>query len=504
MLQKILKIFRLHWPLLLILLVTGFFFTFRLERDLLWDWDECLYAQYPKEMRQTGNFLINQWNGFRDLQKPPLYSWLLAISTSPGANEFNIRLFSIVFGLALIAVLYVFTKKYFSERVAILATLIMFASELFVVYMRRANTDIGFMFFIFLGVYAWFLSHKKSNFSYLAGFFFGLSVMMKGFSVIPYLAALFITIFFNFKREKLLNFVKLSVVFATTVIPWHLAAYLTYGKEFVQLYVLDNIIKRAQNPIEFHYGGRLFYAKLIYKEIFPWLFFAAVFPLYKAVTVIPNLIRDLKKNNPIQQMLKRVRHDVKANEVLYTIILLVILPLIAITRIKTKIAWYVLPIYPFLAIFLAYCMDVLLKKLKHSIFFYLLVVLILLDASILINKETRFLEKTRTVDPRYEVVLKSGEYPSKTLDYLVAFSERQAEAILPPEQEITQTFVYGGNPCAVYYSNKKVNYYYDMEKFKKRLQRKGLFLLENGDLKLIEKLPIKILFKNSDYTLFSY
>lgn len=490
MFKQLKKLLFSYWPLLLILVVAGFFFTFRLGRDLLWDWDECLYAQYPKEMQQTGNFLINQWNGFRDIQKPPLYSWFLTFVTNFGNNEFSVRILSVLFGLTLIAALYIFTKKYFSERIAALATLILFSSELFVIYMRRANTDIGFMLFIFLGVYAWIVSRKKSIFSYLAGFFFGLSMMIKGFSVAPYLAALFIAIFFDFKREKLLNFVKFSVVFVLTVVPWHLAAYLDYGKEFIQLYVLDNIVKRAQNPIEFHYGGRLFYAKLIYKEIFPWLFFALVFPLY--------YLFQLKKYLKFSS----IKKELKEKEVLFTVILLIILPLIAITRIQTKIAWYALPIYPFLAIFLAYCMDTLLKKLKHPLFFHLLVALLLLDASKLVNNETKLFQQKRVVDPRYEVVLKSRGHPSKTLDYLVAFSERQAEAILPPEQEITQTFVYGGNPCAVYYSGKKVNYYYDMKKFKKRLRGKGLFLLENGDLKLIENFPTRILFKNTSYTLF--
>lgn len=492
-----------YWPLLLILGIVSFFFLNTLGKEHFWDWDECLYAQYPKEMQATGNYLINQWNGFADLQKPPLLSWLQLIPHQFGVNEFNIRIATFLFALGLIAAVYIFAKKYFSEKVALLSTLILLASELFVIYARRVNTDIGFAFLIFLGFYAWFLSSKKPWLSYLAGLLFGLSVMIKGFSVVPYLAALFIASFFNFKKERLINYFKMIGVFLVVVIPWHLAAYLAYGKEFIQLYVIDNIVKRTQNPIEFHYGGRLFYAKLIYKELFPWIFFAALFPLYKLVTVI--LARPGSADSGVPRMtftmLRRVWHDIKTHELIYTVILLIALPLIAITRIQTKIAWYALPIYPFLAIFLAYNINLLFEKIKLRTLFYLLVFFIAIDGLSLVANETKFNQKL-VVSPRNEVALKAKEHSSKTLEYLVAFSERQAEAILPPQQKITQTFVYGGNPCAVFYSGKKVNYFYNLNEFKDRLKGKGLFLLENGDLHLIKNLPVKVILQNKEFTLF--
>ena len=53
-----------NWPWLIILLVSGVLLAFSLNKDLFMDWDECLYSVYTKEMAKTGNFLINQWNGY--------------------------------------------------------------------------------------------------------------------------------------------------------------------------------------------------------------------------------------------------------------------------------------------------------------------------------------------------------------------------------------------------------------------------------------------------------
>lgn len=487
------KILTAYWPLLLILVIAGIFFTFRLGRDLLWDWDECLYGQYAKEMKQTGHYLTNVWNGHIDLQKPPLYTWLLQLPTSLGLNEFTMRILSAISGLGLLTALYVFTKKYFSQIVAILATLLLLSGELIVIYSMKANTDVIYSLFIFLGVFSWIASYKKSRLSYLAGLFFGLAVMVKGLGSTQFLLALFVALFLDFKKERLYNFLKMIGVFILVIAPWHLIAYSTYGYEFFRVYILENIIKRSKYPIEFHRERWYFYFVLIYKELFPWIFTGAVFPL----TYLKNL--------KVFTSLKKLREEFTKRELLFTIILLVIVPLALITRVHTRIAWYAMPLYSFLSIYLAYNIELFGKLIRFQKIVWLFVILIAFDAFRLLSGETRILQSQREVAPRYEVMLKTRKHPQKELEYLVAFSERQAREILPPEEQIPQTWVFGGNPCAVYYSDKKVHYYYEVDDFTKRLQKgKGLFLIENGDLKLVEGIPVKGLFNNSEYTLFSY
>lgn len=484
------KIWKNYWPIILISIISLFIFTFRLGREVLWDWDECLYGQYAKEMKSTGHYLTNIWNGYKDFQKPPLYTWLLFIPTFFIQNEFSIRILSVIFSTGILVTIYLFTKKYFSARIAILTALLLLTSEVFVVYTIRANTDMGYTLLILLGVWSWIVSFKKSKFSYLAGFLFGLSVMIKGLGTLQILAALFITIFLNPTKGKFINFFKLGAIFALTIIPWHLSAYLTYSQQFIQVYFWENIVKRANNPIEFHFEGRSFYAKLLFKELFPWILFSLVLP----ITYLFRIRKFFK--------VKNILIEFKRNEILFIVILLIMIPLALLTKIQTRIAWYALPLYPFVAIYLAYNIDLLLKKLKLAAPFYLILILLILDSGRLLINETRLFKSQRDIPPKYEAAIEVKKQSEKELNYLVPFGERRGREVLDPKLTIPQTWIFGGNPCAVYYSDKKVNYYYFVNDFMKRLKKDGLFLVENGDLHFIEKVKTKTLFQNKEFTLF--
>ncbi len=493
--DKLKKFLFNYWPLLLILAVTGFMLLFRLGRDSFWDWDECIYASYAKTMKVAGNWLTNQWNGSPALEKPPGYMWIMQIPFSTTINEFSARLPSVIAALALLAAVYVFSKKYFSKHVAILSTLIMLAANLLVVYFIRVNTDIVFTLLIFLGFYFWIKSLSKNNASYWAGLFFGASVMMKGLSVVPFLVAIFISIFIDFNKTKLVNFLKLIGILLLAIAPWHIYEYLTYGQRFIQVYFVENLIQKINNPVEFHFGGRLFYLTLISKDFLPWIFALAILPLFYLINIKKFLT------------LKSFTQEIKRQQLLLTVILMIILPLISITRAATKISWYAIPLYPFIAIYLACSIDLLLKQINNKkfsrILYYCFVLFIAIFAFKVIYTETQFIRSQANISPRNEIAMISKNYSRGTLDYLVQFSERRARETLAPNLYTSTTFVYGGNSCAVYYSHKKINYYYSTNNFVQRVnQGKGLYLVENGDLHFVQNLPIKTLYHNSDFTLF--
>lgn len=486
------KVLRSYWPLVLILVVVGFLFISQLNRDLLIDWDECVYGQQAKEMLTSGNYLTNQWNRELVFEKPPLYNWLtVPFYALFGISPFTARIPMVLMALGLISAIYLFCKKYFNTRIAVLSSLLLLASNLPLTYMIRNNTDIGVALFVFLGFWAWIESFKKHNYSYLAGFLFGCGVMMKGLGVLPYIVTLFFTVFFQYKPEYLLNYGKMFSVFLVTILPWHLYHYFTYGMTFVQVYILEHIIKRSQNTLDFHMEGRLFYVKLFLKSFGPWLVFAAALP----VTYVLSYKKYFTK--------KAFFKELADNRILFTIVLLILLPLISITRVKTRIEWYSLPIYPFLSIFIAYSIDLLFNKPKLKIISWVLAGIIAIQAIYFVSQKTRFWDSTRTITPAQQFFLEAKKIPEDSINYLVWHGERKAEAILPQNMRTSTTFVYGGQPCAVYFTDKKINYFYDIPKFTLLLQSKpGIYMVENSDLRMFEGLRGEIVYKNSDYTLF--
>ena len=216
-----------------------------------------------------------------------------------GESEFWLRSISVLFGLALLSVVYAAAYRFYNLRTAITAVLILLTGNLFVGYMTKLNTDIPYSFFVFTGVVCWILSYKKSGLAWISGLLLGLAVLEKGLSVTPYIAALFFTLFIDLKKQYVLNFGKLLLAFLITILPWHLYQYVTNGNAFLQVYFFEHIIKRATQPVEFHYEGRLFYTKLLWQNFMPWIIFG--------LAILAGIVLWLRKHPTI----KEVRLNIK-------------------------------------------------------------------------------------------------------------------------------------------------------------------------------------------------
>lgn len=498
------KFLKKYIPLLLILCVSAFYFLGRLGRDLLYDWDECIYAAYTHSMKMGSDLLVNHFNGYRVFDKPPLYMWMLGVSTFFGENEYSFRVLSALASLALLSTVYLFAQKYFSRKVAVLATLLLLSSESIVSRSVIVNTDIFFTLFIFIAAWLWLESDKKEWLGYMSGAFLGLGVMVKGLGSLPFLAVILLCAIFERKREAIARVTKVFIGFLVVIAPWHITAFALHPKEFFDVYLYDNVIKRSLYAIENHHERWFFYFRLIISEFFPWIVFVALIPA--------SLYRRLKTTTTI----KEFKLAWERNKVLFTLLLMVVLPLISMTRVMTKLSWYAMPVLPFLAVLLGYYITVFIRRLTASImqgtlgtmlitFIYgIAVLLISIDAFTALSRSVRMTHTQRTVPPRTEAILKTATYPEKTLEYMVPFGERQGRSALPPTEQIAQTWLYGGNACAVYYSNKVVNYHYYPEAFVNKMKSgKGLYLVENGDLHFLKEVTNKMkVFENIEYTIF--
>ena len=81
-----------HQPALLLLVLGGLLFFFRLGVPGLMDPDEGRYAEIAREMLVLGDFVTPRLNFLPYLEKPPLVYWLTALSLSVGGlNEWAAR-----------------------------------------------------------------------------------------------------------------------------------------------------------------------------------------------------------------------------------------------------------------------------------------------------------------------------------------------------------------------------------------------------------------------------
>lgn len=485
-----------NWQIVAITLIAGFVMILRLGRDEFLDWDECIFAQQAKEMVQHNSFLTNHWNGIALFEKPPLTNWIIAMFYKGGVSEFSARLGAVVASLLILLFIYLIGKKLFNSRVGYIAALIELSAASYITYSIRINSDIFFTLFALMGYYCFVGEKPKKQYGIVSGIFYGLAVMSKGLSIFPYMFVLLLLSFLPPDRKKFFEYIKLIGAFCLVVLPWHVYHFVVYGKTFYQVYIVEHLIRRSRFPIDFHVEGRLFYLKLISQNYSLFLIFLIIpafilFMNFKSVWTGKNIERFLNKYR-----------------ILIGLYLMVCIALVSITMVRTRIWWYVLPIFPYIALIIGVGIDRFIsffpKKISRYIHF-VLIVFIVGNISMTVDKEINPLSSAHPLSNRNAIFSSASKYPQSTITYLVWFSERQGRSVLPENLHTSTTFVFGGNPCAVYYSKKHIDYVYSIEEFKKELKAKnGLFALENGDWWVVKGMPVRVLERNQDYTLFSY
>ena len=80
------------WIHALILLVISLPYFVNLGESSIWNTNEAFYAETPREMLVTGDYLAPMFNYEMRAQKPPLTYWAILLSYKLfGVNEFAVR-----------------------------------------------------------------------------------------------------------------------------------------------------------------------------------------------------------------------------------------------------------------------------------------------------------------------------------------------------------------------------------------------------------------------------
>lgn len=481
-------LFSSYWPLFIIIISSSLFLTLNLERDPLYDWDECIYAQYAKEMKQTGDYLSYTWNGEKILEKPPLYGWLMQIPFIWSINEFTTRIISVISGLSLVFFIYLLSLRYFSFNIAVLSSLLILTSETVVNNIIKVNTDIGFSLFIFLGVYFWLSAYQKTKHSYLSGLMFGLATLFKGLSSIFFLVGLIIITIFRKNKLITSNLVKTIFIFFITIVPWHIYQIIINKQLFLKIYFWDHLIIRFFDNI-FRPKNPFFYFINLARDLFPWwLFLIAAILIYLIVV----------KNKPD---LKQILLNNK-NSVIFDLLIISVIPLLILSAARTQILWYLMPLYPFLVILTALSIEFVLKRIKKLKLIYVVIFLITIDALLTIIRKTDFTRSVKKTAPSYDAIitLRRNKYPH--VNYLIGSFFRELKLDPPSKFVLPFEFTYSDHPCIVYYSGKKVNLFYSIKNFKEVLMEKnGVYLINNEDKYIFNntEMDTNVLYQNDQF-----
>lgn len=342
-----------YWAVPVLLALSALIFFWQLGEGALSDWDEAIYAQVSREMLQSGDWLTLHY-GFQPFyHKPPLMMWCTALLYQLGGiNEFTARAASALSGVALIIIIYLTGKLVYGARVGFLAAVILLTGAQFDYSARNGMLDTMLTLWIWLAVYAYLRVNRGSpKWWLLVGASCGLALMTKSAAAAPAPAAIALALLFEKRlraiwRERYFWYgCGLGLMIA---VPWHLIMILMHGREFIEIYFGQQILTRSVTALESNTGGNLFYLDILRQYFIPWWILAPF-----------ALLLSLKEN---------LRGQFRSS--IFLILAFLILGLY--TLVQTKLDWYIIPLYPVLAILIAALLDRAFDSARSTAFAALL------------------------------------------------------------------------------------------------------------------------------------
>ncbi len=159
---------------------------FRLGNLPLLQPDEGRNAEVAREMKESGAWLSPSYDGIAYLDKPAFFFKAVALSLSAfGNNETAARIPSAMFGLALLAITFLFCRCVHGTRCAVMAVIIIATMPLYVVFSRTVIFDMTLAFFVSAAIFAGYRAEEcdgksRHNWYLLGALAAGLATLVKG------------------------------------------------------------------------------------------------------------------------------------------------------------------------------------------------------------------------------------------------------------------------------------------------------------------------------------
>ncbi len=267
-------------------------------RRALWEPDEGRYAEIPREMVATGDYLTPRIDGIKYFEKPPLVYWATAAAiriagTSEAAVRSPIALFALLGGMAV----YVAGRRLFGRAAGLWSALVLATSPLWLGLGQVLSLDMPVSALLTASLLAFLLAVREPpgwNRRLLIWAFYAaaaLAVLSKGLIgvLIP---ALVIGAWILLTRQWRLIPVALAptgiLLFLAIAAPWHLLAAQAHP-EFAWFYFVHEHFQRYLTKVHNRYEPAWYFLPVLLGGLLPWTLF------------LPQALRDAWRTDPAER-----------------------------------------------------------------------------------------------------------------------------------------------------------------------------------------------------------
>lgn len=268
--------------LLLITLIIGTFFGATLGQYPLATPDGARYAEIPREMVVTGDYITPHLNGVKYLEKPPLFYWLQAISIKIlGINDLAASIANALIALATVLCIYLTSRILHGPLQGVIASFVFATSALVFALTRIVTLDFALTFFLTASLCTFLLANQLPHGAKRSLYLFGMyifaacAVMTKGLIGIGLLGIiifLWLTIFGKWRDLKTYHPISGTFLFLLIALPWHILVQIK-NPEFFHFYFIEQHFLRYLTD----YAGRSqswwFLPAVLIGGLYPWIVF---------------------------------------------------------------------------------------------------------------------------------------------------------------------------------------------------------------------------------------
>ena len=242
--------------------------------------DEGRYADIPREMLASGDWLTPRINGYKYFEKPPLQYWATAVSLSAfGMNEWAARLWPGLTGFLGVLLVFWAGKRLFGPPAGLLGAAVTASAPLYAIVGHLLTLDIALSFFMSAAVFAFAVAQAETGEPgrrrwMLCGWAaMALAVLTKGLVgvVLPAGAvAAYVLVQRDWKLLRRLYLVRGGLLFLAIAAPWFVMVSLA-NPEFARFFFIHEHFERFLTKEHDRYQPAWYFLPVLLIGIVTWV-----------------------------------------------------------------------------------------------------------------------------------------------------------------------------------------------------------------------------------------